>query len=496
MITDLSIERRVLSALMHNPNLLAEKSDILKEHLFSDKDNVNKTIFNVIKNFYLSNKDLDIVLIYSSVKGYGVSFSNMNDSNLEEYIKGIYNSKVSFKAGLDAIDRLHIIYASNILLEQSKNVYKYVEKNALTQDLQSIIENSNQIFGNISNLYNFDEEPEDITNNVTELLLEKIQNPQEELGLKSPYKVFNDMFGGFRNGNVYAFVARPKHGKTTWLVWLSAQMCVINDCKVLYLDTEMDTDDVKFRTISAYSKVPMWNIETGNINDEQKSELRSGLKKYKKSLQGKFFHKYCVGKTTEQIVSIIKRWIMKNIKTGEKFFIVYDYIKLTGEKTSSHNQEHQIIGEKVNALKSLSSDFDFPLLTACQLNREAEKGNDDSSAIAQSDRLQWFASFVAILRRKRDEELKEYGDKFGSHLLIPLATRFQGKNAKGHTLTTKIPFKTISGKKSNKFIPYFINYDINNFVVSEMGDSDGIAECLQNDFNLQRDDDDQRDANF
>lgn len=496
MITDLSIERLVLSALINNPNLFAEKSDILKEHLFSDKDNVNKTIFNVAKNFYMSNKDMDVVLIYSTVKGYGVSFSNMNDSNLEDYIKGLYLSKVSFKAGLDAIDRLHIIYASNILMTQSKNVYKYVEKNALTQDLQSIVENSNSIFGNISNLYNFDEEPEDITHNIAELLKNKIENPQEELGLMSPYKIFNETFGGFRNGNVYAFVARPKHGKTTWLVWLSAEMCKLNDCKVLYLDTEMDTDDVKFRTISAYSKVPMWNIETGNVSEEQKENLRAGLKKYKNSLQEKFFHKYCVGKTTDQIVSIIKRWIMKNIKTNDKFFIVYDYIKLTGEKTSSHNQEHQIIGEKVNALKSLSAEFNFPLLTACQLNREAEKGNDDSSAIAQSDRLQWFASFVAILRRKREEELKEYGDKFGSHLLIPLATRFQGKNCKGHTFTTKIPVRTVSGKRTNKFIPYFINYDINNFAVSEMGDSEHISSCLSNDFDLQINEHEQRDASF
>ena len=103
------------------------------------------------------------------------------------------------------------------------------------------------------------------------------------------------------------------------------------------------------------------------------------------------------------------------------------------ERKTRIKKNMSLLAKKVNMLKELTLELDIPLLTACQLNRSAENGVDDSSAIAQSDRLQWFASFVAIFRRKSPEEISTEGREFGTHKLIPLATRFQGREAQGHT---------------------------------------------------------------
>ena len=87
--------------------------------------------------------------------------------------------------------------------------------------------------------------------------------------------------------------------------------------------------------------------------------------------------------------------------------------------------------------KKLAEDLQVPIITAMQLNRTGERGRtnsvvDDASAISLSDRLQWFASFVAIFRRKSLEELPADGEDFGSHKLITLKTRWQGRDAAGH----------------------------------------------------------------
>ena len=105
-----------------------------------------------------------------------------------------------------------------------------------------------------------------------------------------------------------------------------------------------------------------------------------------------------------------------------------------------------------------------------QLNRSGERGSnsaavDDSSAISLSDRLQWFASFVAIFRRKTTEEVATDGQEFGTHKLIPLKTRFQGKDAAGHQDIMRRTF----GDGTQRFVNNFLNYEVDNFNVSESG---------------------------
>ena len=105
-----------------------------------------------------------------------------------------------------------------------------------------------------------------------------------------------------------------------------------------------------------------------------------------------------------------------------------------------------------------------------QLNRMGERGNnagavDDSSAISLSDRLQWFASFVAIFRRKTVDEIAEDGQDFGTHKLIPLKTRFQGKDAAGHHDLVR----RVMPDGTTKYINNYLNFTIINFNVSEVG---------------------------
>ena len=107
-----------------------------------------------------------------------------------------------------------------------------------------------------------------------------------------------------------------------------------------------------------------------------------------------------------------------------------------------------------------------------QLNRTGENFNrnasavvDDSSAISLSDRLQWFASFVAIFRRKTLDELALDGQQFGTHKLIPTKTRFQGREAAGHQdLVRRLD---ATGKET--WAQNYLNYNVQNFKIEERG---------------------------
>ena len=43
-----------------------------------------------------------------------------------------------------------------------------------------------------------------------------------------------------------------------------------------------------------------------------------------------------------------------------------------------------------------------------------------------------FASFVGIFRRKTNDEIAMDGEDYGTHKLLPIKTRYQGKDAAGH----------------------------------------------------------------
>tara|TARA_R110002020_G_scaffold60201_3_gene163434 strand:- start:6380 stop:6970 length:591 start_codon:yes stop_codon:yes gene_type:complete len=186
---------------------------------------------------------------------------------------------------------------------------------------------------------------------------------------------------------------------------------------------------------------------------------------------------------------------MQNVGRGNKCIIAYDYVKLTGERVDKNWAEHQAIGDKIDKLKRVAEEIQAPLITAMQMNRSGETHNrnsgslvDDSSAISLSDRLQWFATFVAIFRRKTLDEIALDGERFGTHKLIPLKTRFQGRDAAGHQdLMRRTVRESVNGREvtSEKFINNFINFRVENFKINEEGSLGDIIRHEEQSFNIQ-----------
>jgi replicative DNA helicase len=250
--------------------------------------------------------------------------------------------------------------------------------------------------------------------------------------------------------------------------------------KTLILDTEMFTVDIRFRRVAALTGVPVWHLETGNWrkNPDMLKKVRDAWKLIKNYEQ---FHYQVGNKNIDQICSIIRRWYYSKVGRGNPAIICYDYIKLTGEKVGQNWAEHQAIGDKVDKLKKISEELKVPIFTAMQMNRSGENFNrksadvtDDSSAIALSDRLQWYGSFVAIFRRKTVDEITLDGEKFGTHKMIPVKTRFQGRDAAGHQDLVK----RIMEDGEEKWTTNYLNFDVQNFAVNEKGSlKDVVAEA-------------------
>lgn len=469
-IYSLQIEKYTISGLIKHPESFSDIESFINEKDFINE--VHYTIFCVFRETFSKGEQIDKILIAQKAQNLGITFKDQS-IDIFNYVNSVCLIPTTKQGLIEAAKEL-VKYRIRREIEATGQEIKAFAHNCADKPIEEIITEADKIYNSKICVYtNESNKPEDVTSNIIEIIEERGNNPISENGLQTPYENFNRLYGGIRPGNLYAWVSRPKHGKSTILNDLAIKVTSINKgCKALVLDTEMATIDMKFRIASSLTGIPVWHLETGNW--KKNAQLYTKFQDSKatiKSVSNQVDHLQVAGKPIEEIVSIVKRWYFSKVGRGNQCVIIYDYIKLTGE-SDKNKQEYQLIGEKVNSLKELSLELNVPILTACQLNRSAENGVDDSSAISQSDRLQWYASYVAIFRRKTVEEIAEDGQEFGSHKMIPLATRFQGRDSQGHHDHVRI-----QQGRSVKYQPNFISFNIANFNVEERGTLSDIVEA-------------------
>lgn len=476
------IERHVISGLLKFPDVFCEVDGFITEQDFYN--DVHYTIFSVIKSTIHKNERIDKVLIAEKIKNLGVSFKD--DINIFDYIENLSASQITKEALVKAAQEL-LKYRVRRELNATANKIVEEAKTCGEKSVEEIIASCDSIYNEKISAYSNAEKPEKITDNLLDLIEERGNSPQDDSGIMTPYPEFNRMYGGLRVGQIYAIASRPGEGKTTWINDLCFKASIKNKIKVLILDTEMVTTEIKFRMASAITGVPVWYLETGNWrkNPEMFKKVREApLLKENKD----YYHMHVGNKSIDEICSMIKRFYYNTIGRGNQWIIAYDYIKLTGEKVGQNWAEYQAIGEKINKLKQISVETSAVLVTAMQLNRSGESRNkssdnvtDDSSAISTSDRLQWFAAFTGIFRRKTLDEIALDGEEFGTHKLIPLKTRFQGKDSPGHQDFLKRP---ISKTGESKYAMNYLNFNISNFNIEEKGSLRHVIERAKETYQL------------
>lgn len=478
----LQIERHVLGGLIKFPEIFPEIDGFLNEQDFFNE--VHYTIFSVIKNIVYKNEKLDRVLVAEKIKNLGVSFKD--DINIFDYIENLFFTQINKEAVLKSAQELVKYRIRREISITAEKIKDEVKTNA-DKSIEEIVSSCDSIYNNKISIYSHGEAPEKLTDNLVEIIEERGNSPQEENGILTPYSEFNRMYGGFRAGHVYAIASRPGEGKTTWINDVCFRSASKNKIKALILDTEMLSVEIKFRMAAALTGVPVWYLETGNWrkNPEMFKKVRECqmLKENKD-----YFHYHVSNKSIDEICSIIKRWYYNEVGRGNQCIIAYDYVKLTGEKIGQNWAEHQAIGEKISKLKEIAVEVNAPLVTAMQLNRSGESRNkssdvvvDDSSAISLSDRLQWFAAFTGIFRRKTLDEIALDGEDFGTHKLIPLKTRFQGKEAAGHQDFLRRPFPD----GSQKYVMNYLNFNVANFGIEEKGSLRHVIERAKETYSLE-----------
>lgn len=456
-----SVERVCLAAMVQFPDLICDLERWqLKPDVFSHS--VHKCLYSGI--IALANKGpVDPYLLSSHLSSLGIT--KMNDVSLHDYIEVLTEIPLSKDSFHSFFEELVKYYYSRKADAKCAQMRVDIRRN-LEKPFSEVVTEIEKGFSDVSTLQvsNLDSEFVDIFG-TAESTIKSIADG-EPTGVWSPFKSFNDYYGPFTFGDSYVFAARSKVGKSTLLSYLSTSIVKDNPkVKILICDTEMEARRVQCRNLSSETGVNEFYFRNGGFKNDKNmvSKAEKTFEKWK-GLEGRIYHLYAADKPISEIQSIVKRFYSRYIKDDEILIIVYDYIKETGEGAGQDKKEWELVGLKANILKQMASATPRTIvLTSVQLNEEDK--------VAQSARILWFSSMVALLKKKTPEQLQSHTMEFGTHYLEVLVTRSQGENFEEF-----VPFQQAG---ETKYIRNNINLKFENFSIEDKGTYKAMVKKLE-----------------
>lgn len=456
-LIDIGSERAVLACLLqHGMDAYVSMSDIINVDTFGHPN--NQTLYRCVERVMLNEQKPDIPSILSAATQLNV-IDAINTPQELKYIKSLFDFPVHQENALNFALQIKKFEFARKIKKLTAKVHKDIDGingNESINDIIQILENPVTEFlreddgGDV---------PEKIGKDIEDYISFLESNKCDIIGIPTGFPKYDEAIGGgLRRKCVDLVAARPKVGKSVF-----ADNVALNVAKrrvpVLMLDTEMSKEDHLNRLLSSMSGIPINEIATGKFIDDE--EKRASIKEAMELLSSiPYSYISVAGKPFDQILNLIKRWIVQEVKTNEygktnDCLIIYDYLKLMSSSSITNNiQEYQALGFQITSLHNLCVKLDIPCLSFVQLNRDGIT-KESTDAVSGSDRLIWLCTSFSIFKIKSPEELAEDGPNAGNRKLVPIVARhgaglddgdyinmvMQGSYAKLIELRTRNEFK-------------------------------------------------------
>jgi replicative DNA helicase len=431
ILADPSAERAVLSGICkYGEEIYLDIADILQEGTFTIDSNI--VIFKCIKHICDKNEStsIDIASIYSAAQDIGV-FNILSKKDETQHLKAILDFPINkdnvgkFAAKIRKLQIARLLYQQ---LEETKEKLLDVTGSESVNSIISIAEDT--IFDFTSLINDVDNNPVCLGNDLENYIQSLIDNPIDQIGIPTGFPVYDQAIGGgLRRSTVNVIAARPKTGKTLLVDNMGYNISKLN-IPVLNLDTEMTKEDHIHRLLAMMTETEINTIETGKFSESQDKRYKVD-KAAKELVSAKIYYKSIAGRPFEEQLSLMRRWIVKDVGleddgSAKPCVIFYDYLKLMDSAGISQDlKEYQVLGFMMTSLHNFATRYKVPIVAFIQLNRDGitKESTDTASG---SDRIIWLCSNFTIFKRKSDEEIAEDGPSEGNRKLVPIISRHGG----------------------------------------------------------------------
>jgi len=430
---DIASEKAVLAGIFqYGSSAYTDVADIINNSTFTNDS--NELLFRCLE--YLlkdkTNGSVDVATLFSAANSLGVN-KFLEKDHERKHRRAVMNFPIKLenvRSMAKRIRKLQIAREGSVVVDTIKDELSQVNGDEPIDKILAMMENPVYDFA-LGLSEGKADGPQRMGSGLDAYIKHISDNPVENVGISSGYPMYDlAIGGGFRKKTVNMIGARAKVGKTLFADNVALHVAGKLGIPVLNLDTEMSKEDHWNRMIATMSGVPIKTLETGKFAKDKK-QAQAVKEAVDKLRNMPYDYQSIAGFPFEEIVSIMRRWIMKTVgleDNGEAkpCLIIYDYLKLMSSDAISKNlQEYQVLGFQMTGLHNFAVRYSVPFLSFIQLNRDGIN-KEDTDVASGSDRIIWLCSNFTIFKPKSDEEIAEDSpltDKDYNRKLVPIIAR-------------------------------------------------------------------------
>ncbi len=234
--------------------------------------------------------------------------------------------------------------------------------------------------------------------------LSKIASQGDSIvGVPTGFRDVDELFHGFRGGDLVILAARPGVGKTAFALNLATNAAKAG-VAVAFFSLEMSAGQLVQRIIGAEARVNLSKLRSGKVQEGDWGQIAdasatlSALEMYIDDTPGL---------SIMEARAKARRELRHIVGTDKKGIIVIDYLQLMQPPTVRRDGNRAVeVGEISRGLKVLAKEMDMPVIALSQLNRAVEMRGKKRPMLAdlrESGSIEQDADIVMFIDRSMDE---------------------------------------------------------------------------------------------
>ncbi len=238
--------------------------------------------------------------------------------------------------------------------------------------------------------------------------IQEIASQQNKIsGVASGFKDVDELFHGFRGGDLVILAARPGVGKTSFALNLAVNAAKLG-ATVAFLSLEMSDTQLVQRVLCSEARVSLSNLRAGKIQDADWGAIIEASSKL--SSLNMF-----IDDTPALSILELRAKARRELRDTQKGLIIVDYLQLMQPPKARADGNRAVeVGEISRGLKVLAKEMNMPVIALSQLSRNIEmraKKRPMLSDLRESGSIEQDADIVAFIDRSMDEVEAEDEDR-------------------------------------------------------------------------------------
>lgn len=434
---NIEAEKSVLAACLLNQEAVEEvATKLTPENFFRP---AHRIVFASVLDLYVRHIPVDQISVAENLHGTGQLEAIGGKAYLVELADNTF-ALTNWRSHVEIVKRTSIL---------RDLVYASAQINALAydapDDLDVVVEEAEKTLFNVtekrvsSDFTKMDSLLTDAFEEITKLAEQK----SSMAGVPSGFKDVDDLFHGFRGGDLVILAARPGVGKTSFALNLAVNAAK-SGATVAFLSLEMSALQLVQRILCSEAKVNLSRLRAGQIAESDWGAIADASNTLSK------LDMY-IDDTPSLSILELRAKARRELRGKEKGLIVVDYLQLMQPPSVRRDGNRAVeVAEISRGLKVLAKEMNMPVIALSQLSRAVEmrgKKRPMLSDLRESGSIEQDADIVMFIDRSMDEAEAESDGRPD----MGMAELIVAKHRNGPTRDIPLAFNA----EYTKFMDYF-----------------------------------------